>query len=76
MKKKLKNDGIMEYDKIKEEIKKSSIVPYLNEYSTFENIDENMLNIIYFNIYKQRLIYFYAMTKYKLAIEISNNENN
>ena len=73
--KKLKNESIIEHDKIKDEIKKSSIAPYLNEYSTFENVDENMLDVIYLNIYKQRLIYYYAMTKYNLANEI-NNENN
>ena len=50
--KRIKNKEINEYDKIKEEIKKSSITPYLNEYSIFENIDENMIFIIYINIYK------------------------
>jgi len=73
--KKIKNESLIEYEKIKDEIKKSSNVPYLNEYSVFENIDENMLDVIYLNIYKQRLFYFYAMTKYKLANAI-NNENN
>ena len=72
--KKFKNEGINEYNKIKDEIKKSSMVPYLNEFSEFENIDENMVDIIKMNIYKQKLIYFYAMTKYKLANEM-NNEN-
>ena len=74
--KKLKTKGIGEYDKIKEAIKRSSMVPYLNDYSNFENIDENLLDIIYLNIYKQRFIYLYAMTKYKLANEVMNDNNN
>ena len=69
-------NGIDESDKIKEAIKRSSIVPYLNEYSEFENIDENMIDTIYLNIYKQRFIYLYAMTKYKYANEINNEINN
>ena len=52
------------------------MVPYLNEYSNFENVDEDMLDIIYINIYKQKFLYFYAMTKYKLANEIINDKNN
>ena len=73
---KLQLKGNYEYDKIKEEIKRSSNVPYLNEYSEFNNLDENMQDIIYINIYKQRFIYLYAMTKYKLANEINNDKNN
>ena len=72
--KKLKIGGKDEIDKIKEEIKRSSNVPYLNEYSKFENIDEHMQEIIYLNIYKQRYIYLYAMNKFKLANNV-NNEN-
>ena len=63
-----------EYEKIKDEIKRSSITAYLNEYSKFENVDENMLIIIYLNIYKQRLIYLYAMNKYNLGNEITNKK--
>ena len=72
--KKSKLEGID--DKIKDSIKRSSMVPYLNEYSNFENVDEDMLDIIYINIYKQKFLYFYAMTKYKLANEIINDKNN
>ena len=71
----MQTKGKNEYDKIKEEIKKSSNVPYLNEYSNFDNIDEYMQDIIYLNIYKQRFIYFYAMTRYKLANEISKENS-
>ena len=62
-------------DKLKDTIQRSCTVSYLNEYSTFENIDENILDIIYMKIFKQRFIYLYAMTKYKLGNE-NNNENN
>ena len=66
-----------EYDnKLKDSIKRSSIVAYLNEYSKFDNIDENMLDIIYLKIYKQRYIYLYAMNKFKLANEINIGNNN
>ena len=73
--KELKIETKEEINKIKEEIKKSSNVPYLNEYSDFDNIDEYTKKIIYLNIYKQRIIYLYAMTKYKLAKEINKNNN-
>ena len=59
-----------EYDKIKEEIKRSSTVSYLNEFNNFENIDENIMKILHLNIYKQKFIYLYAMTKF----HIGNNE--
>ena len=75
MKKKLQTKGKDEYEKIREEIKKSSNVPYLNEFSNFDNIDEYMQDIIYLNIYKQRFIYFYAMTRYKLSNEISKENS-
>ena len=64
-----------EYDKIKDMIKRSSTIAYLNEYSDFENFDENIKIIINLNIYKQRFIYLYAMIKYKLANEININKN-
>ena len=61
-----------EYDKIKDAIKRSSTVSYINEYSNFDNVDENMLEMIYLNIYKQKFIYLYAMTKFKIGSEINN----
>ena len=76
---KLKIGGTNEFDdRLKDEIKRSSTVSYLNEYSKFENIDENMMDIIYLKIFKQRFIYLYAMTKFKLGSEINsgNNQNN
>ena len=69
---KLKIGETNEYDdKLKDSIKRSSTVSYLNEYSKFDNIDENMLDIIYLKIFKQRFIYLYAMTKFKLGNEIN-----
>ena len=62
-------------DKIKDAIKRSSTVSYINEYSIFEKIDENVLDIIQIKILKQRFIYLYAMTKYKLGCEANNNQN-
>ena len=73
---KLKIEGKDEFDKIKEAIKRTSMVPYLNEYSEFNNVDENMIDTIYLNIFKQRFIYLYAMIKYKLAIGINNEQRN
>ena len=61
-----------EYNKIKDAIKRSSTVTYINEYTNFDNIDENMLEMIYLNIYKQKFIYLYAMTKFKIGSEINN----
>ena len=58
-------------DKIKDAIKRSSSESYINEYSTFEKIDENLLLIIKIKILRQRFIYLYAMTKYKLGIELT-----
>ena len=63
-------------DKLKDAIKRSSTVSYINEYSIFEKIDENMLAIIKIKILKQRFIYLYAMTKFKLGHEMNNNNNN
>ena len=63
-------------DKLKDAIKRSSTVSYINEYSTFEKIDENMLAIIKIKILKQRFIYLYAMTKFKLGHEMNNTNNN
>ena len=59
-------------DKLKDAIKRSSTVSYLNEYSNFENLDENMKDNIYLKIFKQRFIYLYAMTKFKLGTEINS----
>ena len=58
-------------DKIKDAIKRSSSESYINEYSTFEKIDENLLLIIKIKILRQRFIYLYAMTKYKLGLELA-----
>ena len=62
-------------DKIKDAIKRSSTESYINEYSIFEKIDENMLAIIKIKILKQRFIYLYAMTKFKLGHEMNSNSN-
>ena len=73
---KLKVGGVSEFDdKLKDSIKRSSTISYLNEYSTFENLEENMLDMIYLKIFKQRFIYLYAMTKFKLGSE-NNSVNN
>ena len=74
---KLKKGEKNEYDdKLKDAIRRSSTVSYLNEYSKFENIDENIMNIIYLKIFKQRFIYLYAMNKFKLGSEINSGHNN
>ena len=74
---KLKSEGINELDdRLKDAIKRSSTVSYLNEYSKFENLDENMVDIIYLKIFKQRFIYLYAMTKFKLGSEIASGNSN
>jgi hypothetical protein len=59
-------------DKIKDAIKRSSTVSYINEFSKFEKIEENLLIIINLNIFKQRFMYLYAMTKFKLGSEVNN----
>ena len=61
-------------DKIKDAIKRSSTLSYINEYSEFKKIEENLLIIIYLNIFKQRFMYLYAMTKFKIGS--SSNTNN
>ena len=67
-------DKNSEYEeKIKDEIKRSSTVSYINEYSVFAKIDENMLKIIKIKIFKQRFVYLYAMIKYKLGKGENNN---
>ena len=63
-------------DKIKDAIKRSSTESYINEYSIFEKIDENMLAIIKIKILKQRFIYLYAMTKFKLGCEMNSMTGN
>ena len=74
---KLKKGEKNEYDdKLKDAIRRSSTVSYLNEYSKFENIDENIMDIIYLKIFKQRFIYLYAMNKFKLGNEINSAHNN
>ena len=62
-------------DKIKDSIKRSSSESYINEFSKFEKIDENILLIIRIEILLQRFIYLYAMTKFKLSIEINRNRS-
>ena len=62
-------------DKIKDAIKRSSTESYINEYSIFEKIDENMLAVIKIKILKQRFIYLYAMTKFKLGCEMNVGGN-
>ena len=62
-------------DKIKDAIKRSSSESYINEYSIFEKIDENMLLIIKIKILRQRFIYLYAMTKYKLGMEMTKTKS-
>ena len=62
-------------DKIKDAIKRSSTVSYINEYSEFEKIEENLLTLINLKIFKQRFMYLYAMTKFKLGNEINNTSN-
>ena len=71
---KLINGKNKEYeDKIKDEIKRSTTVSYINEYSKFEGIDEALLHIINIKIFKQRFIYLYGMTEFKLGSEINLN---
>ena len=60
-------------DKIKDEIKRSSTVSYINEYTNFEGIDEILSRIINIKIFKQRFLYLYGMTKFKLGSEINPN---
>ena len=68
--------GKNEYDdKIKDSIKRSSSESYINEYSTFEKIDENILLVIKIKILRQRFIYLYAMTKFQLGMEIARSKN-
>ena len=62
-------------DKIKDAIKRSSTVSYINEYTKFEKIEENLLTMINLNIFKQRFIYLYGMINFKLGNEINNNSN-
>ena len=64
-----------EYDKIKDALKRSTTDTYLNEYSSFGNIEENLLTLINLKIFKQRFMYLYAMTKFKLGNEINNTSN-
>ena len=63
-------------DKIKDAIKRSSTVSYINEYFEFEKIEEHLLTIINLNIFKQRFMYLYAMTEFKLGNELNINNNN
>ena len=63
-------------DKIKDAIKRSSTFSYLNEYSEFKKIEENLLTIINLNIFKQRFTYLYAMTKFKLGNSLNTNNIN
>ena len=62
-------------DKIKDSLKRSSSESYINEFSKFEKIDENILLILKIEILLQRFIYLYAMTKFKLGIEMNKNKN-
>ena len=62
-------------DKIKDSIKRSSSESYINEYSIFEKIDENMLLIIKIKILRQRFIYLYAMSKYHLGMEMAKGKS-
>ena len=62
-------------DKIKDAIKRSSSETYINEYSFFEKIDENLLLMIKMKILRQRFIYLFAMCKYKLGMEMLKNKN-
>ena len=60
-------------EKIKDEIKRSCTVSYINEYSKFEGVDEILFTIINLKIFKQRFSYLYGLTKFKLGSEINTN---
>ena len=66
-----------DYDenKIKDTISRKSNSAYLNEYSMFKGISDNILSIIKIKLLKQKVNYLHGMTIFKLILQNNKNKN-
>ena len=66
----------IEYDekKIKDTISRTSSSAYLNEYSSFKGINDNMLTIIRIKLMKQKINYLLGMCIYRTLLQNSKNK--
>ena len=67
-----------EYDenKIKDTISRTSSSTYLNEYSTFKGISDNILTIIKIKLTKQKINYLHGMCIFKILLQNNKNKSN
>ena len=66
-----------DYDenKIKDTISRKSNSAYLNEYSMFKGISDNILSIIKIKLLKQKVNYLHGMAIFKLILQNNKNRN-
>ena len=64
-----------EESKIKDTISRKSNSAYLNEYSMFKGISDNILSIIKIKLLKQKVNYLHGMTIFKLILQNNKNKN-
>ena len=66
-----------EYDenKIKDTISRKSNSAYMNEFSSFKGISDNILSIIKIKLIKQKINYLHGMTIFKIILKINKNRN-
>ena len=66
-----------EYDesKIKDTISRKSNSAYMNEYSSFKGISDNILSVIKLKLIKQKVNYLHGMSLFKIILQINKNRN-
>ena len=66
-----------EYDesKIKDTISRKSSSAYLNEFSSFKGISDNIMSIIKIKLLKQKINYLHGMSIFKIILHINKNRN-
>ena len=66
-----------EYDenKVKDTISRKSNSAYLNEFSSFKGISDNILTIIKIKLLKQKINYLHGMAIFKLILQINKNRH-
>ena len=66
-----------EYDenKIKDTISRKSKSAYVNEFSSFKGISDNILTIIKIKLLKQKINYLHGMSIFKILLENNRNKN-
>ena len=61
--------------KIKDTISRKSSTAYLNEFSSFKGISDNIMSIIKIKLLKQKINYLHGMNIFKIILQINKNRN-